>query len=269
MMTCAASVGILALLIGIETVSGTQSYDYFHQDKWGGQCQTGLRQSPINIRTDNLTPLRASAPNIVFHWNHSPIGMLQNNGHTVQFTPNDGQPVAYTETFLGQYQLKQAHMHWGENDVVGSEHRINGEQASLEIHFVHKKVAPPNQNEHLVVAIMADAGSERDDSVFDYLPLHNIQRYNAQIHTNLPYDLILPPRSHSYYYYVGSLTTPKCSESVQWFVMKDRITVPRSYLARLRTMHKDTAGNWLQFNYRDPQPLNCRFVFHHENPVCQ
>ena len=268
MMKCAASVGFLALLIGVATASGTQPYDYFNQDKWDGECQTGLGQSPINIRTDNLTPLPVSAPNIVFHWNYLPSGILQNNGHTVKFTPNNGQPVAYTNTFFGQYRLVEAHMHWGENDGVGSEHRINGEQASLEIHFVHMKVTPPNQNQHLVVAVMADAGSERYDSIFNNLPLHKIQRYNAPIHTNLPYYLFLP-RSYSYYYYFGSLTTPKCSERVEWFVMKDRITVPRSYLAQLRTMHKDTAGHCLQFNYRDPQPLNCRHVYHHENSVCQ
>ena len=172
MIRCAASLGIVALLIGIEAASGTQSFDYSHQDKWEGQCQTGLRQSPINIRTDNLTPLPDSVQNnLVFDWHHWPHGELQNTGHTVQFTPDyrDGQTAAYTKTFLGRYELKTAHMHWGENDGVGSEHRINGEQASLEIHFVHKKVAPPYQNEYLVVAVMADAGSERDNSVFKYL----------------------------------------------------------------------------------------------------
>ena len=190
----------------------------------------------------------------------------------MQFTPNyrGKQTAAYTKTFLGRYELKTAHMHWGENDGVGSEHRINGEQASLEIHFVHQKVAPPNQYEDLVVAVMADAGSERDDSVFHYLPLYDIRRYNAAIEIkHLPYYLFLPPKSHSYYYYVGSLTTPKCDEPVRWFVMKDRITVPRSYLVLLRAMYKDTAGNCLKFNYRDPQPLNCRPVYHHEHPVCQ
>ena len=134
---------------------------------------------------------------------------------------------------------------------------------------MHKKVAPPYQNEYLVVAVMADAGSERDNSVFKYLHLHNIQRYsdNAKIYTVLPYYLFLPP-NHSYYYYVGSLTTPTpdCGEPVQWFVMKDRITIPRLYLSHLRTM-QDTAGHSLQFNYRDPQPLNCRRVFHRE--MCQ
>ena len=259
--------GIVAALSWPATASGL---DYSQQDKWDGICQTGLWQSPINIRTDNLTPLRTpGSPSMVFNWNHSPSGIFKNNGHTVIFTPNYGQPTAYTTTHLGQYKLEQVHMHWGENDGVGSEHRINGEQASLEIHFVHKKVWAPRQNEYLVVAIMADAGSERDYSGFSYLSPNNIRTYNAQVYTQLPFYMFLPPRSHSYYHYVGSLTTPGCDETVQWFVMKDRITVPRTYLAQLRSVHKDYAGNWLQFNYRDPQPLSCRFVLHHEDPQCQ
>ena len=261
--------GIVATLRWPATDSGSASFDYSHQDKWGGICQTGLRQSPINIRTDNLTPLQTpGSPSMVFNWKHSPSGIFKNNGHTVIFTPNHGQPAAYTTTYLGQYRLVQVHMHWGENDGVGSEHRINGEQASLEIHFVHKKVSAPRPNEHLVVAIMADAGSERDNSGFSYLPLDNIFPYNGQINTQVPFHMFLPPRSHSYYHYAGSLTTPGCAEMVQWFVMKDRITVPRTYLAQLRSV-KDSEGNMLQFNYRDPQPLSCRSVLHHEDSHCQ
>ena len=253
---------VIAALCKAATASGSESYSYNHQDKWGSYCQTGTYQSPVNIWTNDLSR-NPDTINLAFEWNYWLSGVFHNNGHTVKFTPNQGQPAIHTRTHHGQWKLLQVHMHWGENDGIGSEHRINGEQASLEIHFVHEHTG---HKAHAVVALMADAGSESSSSVFRFLSLKSVLQYNERINTVLPLNDFLPI-DRSYYFYEGSLTTPGCDQLVQWFVLKDRITVPRSYLRQLRTVRKDTAGSLLRFNYRDPQPLLCRSVYEHDDPV--
>ena len=248
-----------------------ESFSYEHQDQWNGvYCRTGSYQSPVNIRTEDLrSGSEVYATNLVFQWPFSVKGTFLNNGHTVKFTPDIGQPTAFTTTKFGRCKLLQIHMHWGENNGVGSEHRINGEQASLEIHFVHEMETtisgPGSWHQYVVVAVLADAGSESSSSVFNYLPLRSIQPYNTRIAIpSLPLNYFIPT-DHSYYHYHGSLTTPMCDQTVEWFVLKDRISVPRSYLALLRTMQKDGHGNVLEFNYRDPQQLYVRHVYEHDD----
>ena len=71
------------------------------------------------------------------------------------------------------------------------------------------------------------------------------------------------PKNLDYYYYEGSLTTPPCSETVQWFVLKERITVPGAYLEQLREVEEDKEGDLLEFNFRMPQALAGRVVLEH------
>ena len=80
------------------------------------------------------------------------------------------------------------------------------------------------------------------------------------------YDDLLPPlpatSPRPYYYYEGSFTTPLCTERVQWFMLKDNITIPAFFLAKLRQVKREGNANspLLTFNFRDLQPLNARNV---------
>jgi len=68
------------------------------------------------------------------------------------------------------------------------------------------------------------------------------------------------PSNRDFYYYEGSLTTPPCSEVVQWFVLKQPIQIPASYISTLRKVEEDEHGTLLTHNVRDEQPLNGRIV---------
>ena len=74
------------------------------------------------------------------------------------------------------------------------------------------------------------------------------------------FDSLLPD-SLDYWFYEGSLTTPPCSETVAWFVLKERITVPGAYLDLLRGVEEDEDGTLLTFNFRDAQKLGDRTVY--------
>ena len=207
--------------------------------------------------------------NLVFtNWDLEVDGELKNNGHTIKFTPFPGIPAITTRTHLGEYQLAQFHMHWGENDGAGSEHRINGHQAALEIHFVHERVAPsgPDSEKYLVVGVLVYAGSNSPQSpLINRLPISVMPETGYWVMDSFVRMDWFLPADRSYYYYEGSLTTPTCDESVQRFVMKEAITVPRVVLEYLRKV-KTATGSELTFNYRDVQPLRCRRVYEHDDP---
>ena len=244
------------------------SFDYFNQTAWGdidgAVCTTGDRQSPIDILTSEEDD--ATIDLILSMWSEEREGKFENvNGHTVEFLPNADQSNATTTNHQGTYFIQQVHMHWGQNDSVGSEHRINGGQNALEIHFVHRKTDGPDNagNANTVVAVMAVAGNAAESgSVWNTIPVEDVQEFDEEVVGSLRYADLLP-EDLSYYYYEGSLTTPLCSEVVQWFVLKETITVPKPFLEQLRMVERDQQGNPLEFNYRNTQDLNGRSVALH------
>src|SRR5262249_46175325 len=61
---------------------------------------------------------------------------------------------------------------------------------------------------------------------------------------------VLLPASQSYYAFVGSLTTPPCSEGVRWQVMKTPIEISHAQLQAFSKLYP--------MNARPVQPLNGR-----------
>jgi len=94
-------------------------------------CGAGKYQSPINI-TPNIPgvtlikePLKLSFPK------YSEEIDVENNGHTIVFTPR--HVGNYTSVLAGKhYKLLQFHFH------APSEHRFADESYPLEVHFVHR-----------------------------------------------------------------------------------------------------------------------------------
>jgi len=62
----------------------------------------------------------------------------------------------------------------------------------------------------------------------------------------------LLPEDRSYYLYKGSLTTPPCTESVRWFVLRSPLKVSADQVRGFVQI----AGR----NAREPQPLYSRLV---------
>jgi len=181
-------------------------------ESWGqmkpefAKCSTGTRQSPIDIRDGikvNLDPVQ-------FDYRPSAFRVLD-NGHTVQVNVGPGNSI---DVLGRRYDLVQFHFH------RPSEERIDGKQFDMVAHLVHKDV----DGRLAVVAVLLDRGSAHPlvQSVWNNLPLEKGEELAARGTINMN-DLL--PAERNYFTYMGSLTTPPCSEGVLWMVMKQPVQI--------------------------------------------
>jgi len=164
-------------------------------------CGSGTRQSPIDIRDGikvNLDPVQ-------FDYKPSAFRVVD-NGHTVQVNVGPGNSI---EVMGRRYDLLQFHFH------RPSEERINGRQFDMVAHLVHKDL----DGRLAVVAVLLERGSAHPlvQNIWNNLPLEKGEDVAAR--TTLDMNSLLPAE-RSYFTYMGSLTTPPCSEGVLWMVMK-------------------------------------------------
>ncbi len=225
-------------------------------------------QSPIDIITaDVVQNPDLTAVEFSSSWSEPTTnGVFANLGHNIQFTQDSNSPEITTNFPIGQYRFVQTHMHWGNRTGTGSEHRFDGEQTELEIHFVHERISDDGRTDRNglgVIGVYAEV--DEDAPMTDFWSIFNpnlvpasgdnMTIYNFTLSSILPSNL---NRSY-YYHYGGGLTTPPCTETVQFFLFRQRITVPGAFLNALRTITDDD-GNTLSLNYRDLQPINGRVV---------
>ena len=170
------------------------------------KCSTGSRQSPIDIRDG----IKVSLDAVQFDYKPSAFRVVD-NGHTVQVNVGAGNSI---EVLGRRYDLLQFHFH------RPSEERINGKQFDMVVHLVHKDL----EGRLAVVAVLLERGCALPivQSVWNNLPLEK----GDEVAANLPLDMgALLPTERSYFTYMGSLTTPPCSEGVLWMVMKNPVQV--------------------------------------------
>jgi len=187
-------------------------------DAWGrlrpeySKCSTGQRQSPIDIRGGIAVDLEP----IKFDYRPSAFSVID-NGHTVQVNVEPGNSITITGK---RYELLQFHFH------RPSEERIDGRQFDMVAHLVHKDV----DGRLAVVAVLLDRGSAQAvvQSVWNNLPLEKGDEVRAGTRIDLAQLL---PEDRRYYTYMGSLTTPPCSEGVLWMVLKQPVPISPEQVA--------------------------------------
>ena len=255
---------LAVFLLSSTAVAFDGEFSYSSQDQWPAICVVGNtgRQSPIDIITDDVQADENLIELELEGWDVEYDGSFLNEGRTVSFSPN--MPgLATIRNHLGTYNLQQCHFHWGTQDGVGSEHRIDSDAGELEIHFVHRKQdeTNPTVGDYIsVISVVAEVNEEEEIAgPWNQLNVSEILAVNNSIDvTGFRFDQLLPTNLE-YYYYEGSMTSPPCYEVVGWFVMKNRITVPRDYLEELRRVEW-SGGELLGFNFRMPQDVGDRVV---------
>ncbi len=204
-------------------------------------CETGRQQSPINIE---MPQHEEKQEELSFHYQPTPLRVL-NNGHTIQVNYQEG---SYLRLNGKSYKLRQFHFH------DPSEHHIDGKTYPMEMHLVHQDDA----GHTLVVGLLLAFGKE--NQVFaragDFLEEHTGHRLSSkvgEVSIDAPINVmdLLPSNTHHFSYH-GSLTTPPCSEGVQWIILKTPIEVSKVQAERFIT----TIGP----NARPIQPLGEREI---------
>lgn len=170
------------------------------------KCATGTRQSPIDIRDG----IRVDLDAVQFDYRPSGFRVID-NGHTVQVNVAPGNSI---EVMGRRYELAQFHFH------RPSEERIDGRQFDMVVHLVHKDP----EGRLAVVAVLLERGSAQPvvQKIWNNLPLEKGEEVPARDTLDLG---ALLPSERSYFTYMGSLTTPPCSEGVLWMVMKQPVTI--------------------------------------------
>ncbi|GJX23691.1 alpha carbonic anhydrase 7-like protein [Tanacetum coccineum] len=141
-------------------------------------------------------------------------------------------------------------LHWH----TPTEHTINGRRFNLELHLVHQS----NDGKIAVVGIMYKIG--RPDSLLSLMEpyfkssLASTKDVEKSVGMIDPRDIKVGSRK--YYRYVGSLTTPPCTQNVTWTIVNKVRTVSREQLYAIRDAVHDEA----EANARPVQALNNRWL---------
>jgi carbonic anhydrase len=208
-------------------------------DHWGDLdaasrvCSAGSQQSPLDI----TGAVMASLPPVRTAWAKR-TDTIVNNGHTIQVNVAEGSNLTVGDA---RYSLVQFHFH------RPSEHLIGGKNFPMEAHFVHRNAAGGLG----VIGVMMALG--RANKAFAKIVATMPAQEGPPVKADPAIDPngLLPAR-RSYYRYEGSLTTPPCSETVAWMLLKTPIEVAQADIDKFAKLYP--------MNARPAQKVDRRFV---------
>lgn len=206
---------------------GNISSDYY-------ACQSGKSQSPVNLQK----AIDADLPPLKINYQKTPLSII-NNGHTIQV---DYQPGSILMLDNEPYELLQFHFH------NPSEHQVEGKALPMELHLVHKS----EKGSLAVIGVFLKQGQENQalQQVWQNMPMQKEQKITKQ---NISINAAqLLPKNKDYYRYFGSLTTPPCSETVNWIVLKEPVEVSQRQVQKFAKI--------FPMNARPVQQVKRRFL---------
>lgn len=209
-------------------------------NNWGGLspdfvlCDAGTRQSPIDLTDFEMFP---SAPGLVFDYGGNARDVSHNGkvAH-VEYGPGNTLTVANRK-----YELASVHIH------VHAEHQVDGQLFPAELHLVHRR-----EKGFLGVVGQLYRLGEPDPVVQALIDAY--PEPGQTIHSGFDLEAAgFLPFNRAYFHYEGSLTTPPCTEGVDWYVLREARTVSQEQVNRVAALHNG-------FNHRPIQARNGRTV---------
>ncbi|KAK4255120.1 hypothetical protein QN277_008157 [Acacia crassicarpa] len=206
-------------------------------------CKTGTMQSPIDLMNKRVQVVsHLGALQMKYHPANA---TLKNRGHDIKLEWVGG--AGYLQINETKYVLRQCHWH------SFSEHTVDGKRFDLELHMVHETDA----GETAVIGILYKIGTPDAllSSLRDELKAISDED-KKEVNAGIVDPGLIKPTSLRYYRYMGSLTTPPCTENVTWTILAEVRTVSKEQVKLLRdAVHDDS-----EINARPLQPINNRLV---------
>jgi len=225
-------------------------------ENWGSlskenlACMKGKSQSPININVDRA--VKAEMAPLEFLYRPSTFSIVD-NGYTVMVNYGEGSNVIAEGR---QYRLVQFHFH------KPSEEAINGDRTDMVAHLVHQH----HDGSFLEVSVLMTTkppaptrkywwgkdevkGNSLIQTLWNHVPLvkGKVETPAVVIDVNQ-----LLPADRGYFTYMGSLSTPPCTENVLRYVMKAPIYVSEEQVKNFDRIYP--------MNARPLQPKGDRLV---------
>ncbi|ENN78979.1 hypothetical protein YQE_04563, partial [Dendroctonus ponderosae] len=249
-----------------------------------------LHESPIDINISKVIPVDLAPPLSWVNYDSPPKKMkITNTGHTgkptnflftiiqcrihlVILSAKWGQerPYITSGVLSGKYVFSQLHLHWGANDMEGSEHTIDGRQFPGELHVVLFKScyltqeAALKERDGVVILVyilnLQDPPNPNLQPIVDALPAIAKAHTSAKVPpTELLY--LMTQFEADYFIYRGSVCTSDCVHPIMWMITRVPIGISPDQMDSLRFL-LDNEDELIRRNFRPVQPISKRHIFH-------
>ena len=232
--------------------------DYSAQETWGDDCQLDSIQSPININEKDVVDdnSKFSFESIDYKTIESTSVTYINDFSISTPTLDNGNITVKINGTIFTYKILNIHFH------LNSEHTINGKNYDMEMHIVHENTNTEDKtNLHMVIAYIFEIDDDDDDdeekSFLDSIGFNTgeeVKNVNVQ-------DIV---KKEDVYYYKGSLTTPPCTEDVNWVVIEDIKKMSQNQFDKFEEYVNKLNKNYSKGNNRKTFELNGRKVYKSE-----